>query len=287
MCMIWYHSLDDFRTYFIVTLAHIPLFHCAWELLFPCLVCESICVHACICSWTTFSACFGHCIGMHEACLRLVWSIEYCITWPLPLHCCCMLVALHNFCMLIALHCVCMPCIALCLDRVSTQTRGTRDISYLKWWNVPQFSIADPLDQAWLRLRHLCVFLHSFDIDLCTLGSFGHHALRCVIDGSRAEHYTPLSLRHDKECGCTHIFLQIHYPASVSALLQQKEEIAGSSGRSTIQSTDQLSKLADDHYIWPMTIIFGRWPLLLADHFSACPQGGSEVSWRLAQFLEV
>ena len=67
-----------------------------------------------------------------------------------------------------------------------------------------------------------CAFIWHWFVQL---GLFGHHASKCVIDGSRVEHYTLLSLRHDKGCSCTHIFLQIHCHASVCALLQQKESL--------------------------------------------------------------
>ena len=35
----------------------------------------------------------------------------------------------------------------------------------------------------------------------CTLGTLGHHASKCVIDGPRGENHAPLSLKHAEEGG--------------------------------------------------------------------------------------
>lgn len=97
--------------------------------------------------------------------------------------------------------------------------------------------------------RVLCVIC-AF-INIVQACPFGHHALRCVIGGSRAEHYTPLSLRHHKECSYTHISLQIHCHYSVCALLQQKEKLQEA-------VADQPSKLPTGHQGCRPTIRIGR-----------------------------
>ena len=91
-----------------------------------------------------------------------------------------------------------------------------------------------------VEVSYVILCIHS--ILNCTLGSFGHPALECVIGGLRVENYIPLILKHDKGCSCTHIFLQIYCHASVCALLQQKGEFAGRDGPSAIWCADRLQR---------------------------------------------
>ena len=65
------------------------------------------------------------------------------------------------------------------------------------------------------------VFCAFHLILICTLDSFGHHALKCAIDGPRVENYTSLSLKHDKGCSCKHCLVNA-LTCSVCPLLQQK-----------------------------------------------------------------
>ena len=61
-----------------------------------------------------------------------------------------------------------------------------------------------------IEVGALYVFCAFHSILSYTLGFFGHHALKCVIDGLRVENHTPLSLKHDKEGGCANIALKMH-----------------------------------------------------------------------------
>ena len=142
---------------------------------------------------------------------------------------------------------------------------NTKWIGPFHTWSGENGPIPFCLHCLWLsmiRWWSKCLVCHAF-IEFVQAWLFGHHALRCVIDGSRVKHYTPLSFKHDKECSCTHIFLQIHCHASVCALLQQKESLQE-------EMADWLSSVPIGYQIWVIALKFGRWPFLLADHLSDC-----------------
>ena len=84
-----------------------------------------------------------------------------------------------------------------------------------------------------------CAF-HSILI-VHTLASLGHHALKCVIDGSRVEYHAPLSLKHDREGGGANSALKMHCHAlSILYCCQNRFLQEALAGRPSLVPTDQI-----------------------------------------------
>lgn len=154
-------------------------------------------------------ACLLHC--MFASLLVCILSHAWlgCITFGMLVTLALCMLRLHSITFPCCIVFGILACITLCLVWGVKPNTRSEECSYLKWRDVPQSLVADALDPTWQSVWPSCV-LCIYSILICTLGSFGHHALKCVIDGPRIENRTPLSLWHDREGACAHIALKMH-----------------------------------------------------------------------------
>ena len=132
---------------------------------------------------------------MHD-CLLMLLHAYLCMTL---LHICCIafgMLMLHY----IASPC-CMHCIVFGLGvKPNTRKEGRfilevrKRASILGRWH----SWSNMID--FMAFMCFCAFQSHWFVQL---GLFGHHASKCVIDGSRVKHYTSLRSKHDNGYSCT------------------------------------------------------------------------------------
>ena len=128
----------------------------------------------------------------------------------------------------------------------------------------------------------MCLFgLHVICNQNAQLGSLGHHALKCAIDGPRIETHPPLSHEYDKECGwCIHCLKCIAMLCFALCCCQKQILQEALAGRPSPVPTDHPS-MADSLNKWPVIIPFGRWPIPLA---GGVPQHSEKQPWELYSF---
>ena len=98
---------------------------------------------------------------------------------------------------------------------------------------------------SWLTMievRILWVFgVHYIWYQIAQLDIFGHHVLKCVIDGPRAEYQAPFSHEYDKECGwCKHCLKCIAMPCFALCCCQNRFLLTNMAGRLHRVPIDQI-----------------------------------------------
>lgn len=184
---------------------------------FGCLVCLS------------FHSILAADLGLFKSCLywfkttpcMLLHAYLACCYILGSLTCCCMFNCIWHawmFAYLVPLHVVtCLPCMLECPCCILHACLGCIAFSMLVTLTCScRISFACMLaslapwinyDRGWRPL--ICFVCIPFDIEIAHLTPLGHHALKCVIDGPRVGNHTPLSRKHDKECGGANIALKM------------------------------------------------------------------------------
>ena len=104
----------------------------------------------CIVHVMLFALCMPYCcLHAHVICMLVLHCIVTSIFVPCMFAC---LSCIALRCMLEAL-CVCHACFAFMFGIGVSSNTGNEGVSDLKWWNVPQFPVADTLDNIWWNFR--------------------------------------------------------------------------------------------------------------------------------------
>ena len=141
--------------------------------------------------------------------------LSYACCW----HCCCKLITLHvclsrllrnlHTCYIafgmLMLHCITSPCCMHCIVfglgvKPNTRNEGRFILEVMKRASIlgRRHSWSNMIKCE--AFMYFCAFIPYWFMQF---GLFGHHASKYVVDDSRVEHYTLLSLKHDKGCTCT------------------------------------------------------------------------------------
>ncbi|GMP49779.1 hypothetical protein CsSME_00016642 [Camellia sinensis var. sinensis] len=116
-----------------------------------------------------------------------------------------------------------------------------------------------------IEVEALYVFCAFHSISSYTLGFFGHHALKCVIDRPRVEDYTPLSFKHDRKGGCAYMALKMHCHAlfalccNKTGFCRKRWPVGHLQCRAAMYCWPRAPLMADDHF--PMAGGLSFWPV--------------------------